>query len=239
MHCADEMSHSNITNLFAVLKRVQFSSLMEHALHSQYKLKSYSLIFPAAGLCPSELINEICHHAKPLCLTTFPQTPQLPDADLPPAIHTFTISTHVLSHISTIEQWEFYTGRQAGRQTASQTQICIQHALQSFFFSSFFSRLNKQTPLSCSLYSCVGFCVGVYFNLNGFQVPSFATSVSFFSPLIQLTLKLSSSTCHPHFSHFLSTLKRPHIVPFITLCSSLLFTPFGLTFFLCFLPNRY
>lgn len=156
---------------------------MEHALHFQYKLKSYCLIFPAAGLCPSELINEICHHAKPLCLTTFPQTPQLPDADLPPAIHTFTISTHVLSHISTIEQWDFYTGRQAGKQPHKHKYV-YNTLNKFFFFSSFFSRLNKRTPLSCSLYSCVGFCVGVCFNLNGFQVPSFATSVSFFSPLI-------------------------------------------------------
>lgn len=78
MHCTGEINHSNITNLLLGLRRFYFSSLMEHALHFLYKLKSYSLIFPAAQLCPSELINEICHHAKPLCLTTFPKTPQLP-----------------------------------------------------------------------------------------------------------------------------------------------------------------
>lgn len=78
MQHAGEINHSNITNLLVRLRSVYFFSLMEHALLFQCKLQSYSLIFPAANACPSELINEICHHAKPLCLTTFPQTPQLP-----------------------------------------------------------------------------------------------------------------------------------------------------------------
>lgn len=83
MHCAGEISHGDITNLLAALRRFYFSTLMEHALHFLCKLKSYSLIFPATQQCPSELIKEICHHAKPLCLTTFPKTPLLPDAHLP------------------------------------------------------------------------------------------------------------------------------------------------------------
>lgn len=75
MHCGGEINHRDITNLLGGLQRVYFSSLMEHAVHFQSNLKSYSLIFPAAQPCPSEFINEICHHAKPLCSMTFPKTP--------------------------------------------------------------------------------------------------------------------------------------------------------------------
>lgn len=115
MHCPDEMSQSSITNLFAGLKTVSFSSLIEHALHFQNKLESYSLIFPAAQLCPSELINEICHHAKPLWLTTFPKTPQLPAPRCSPtSSHIYTHTSqypHTLSYNYTIEQWDLHTGR--------------------------------------------------------------------------------------------------------------------------------
>lgn len=120
MHCADEINRSNITNLLAGLRRVYFSSLMVHALHFLYKLRSYSLIFPAAQLCPSELINEICHHAKPLCLSTFPKTPQLPDARLPPDIHTkVNVHTHALTHSCV---WWFPHG-QAGKQPDKHSHV--------------------------------------------------------------------------------------------------------------------
>lgn len=90
--------------------------LMEHALHFQYKLKSYSLIFPAAQLCPSELINEICHHAKPLCLTTFPKTPRLPPSRSPMLTHlqpythrhTHTSKNPHTARVYTIERWDFH-----------------------------------------------------------------------------------------------------------------------------------
>lgn len=108
-----------------------------------------------------------------------------------------------------------------------------------FFFSSFLCKLNKQTRLSRSLYSCDDFCVSVCFNLNRFQVPSLPKSASSFSPLIQLlTLKLSlspPSLSPPLFLTFPSTLKRRHSVPSFTLYSSLLLLPLLSPFFFPFL----
>lgn len=48
---------------------------------------------------------------------------------------------------------------------------CVSLSVCTPHLSFFLSRLNKQTLLSRSLYSCVDFCVCVCFNLNGFQVP--------------------------------------------------------------------
>lgn len=208
---------------------------MEHALHFQCKLKSYSLIFPAAQQCPSELINEICHHAKPLCLTTFPKIPQLfaPRCS-PTSTQTVNIHTHAVINPYRIER----TFTRTIRLTARQTLTCLQRALQRDFFSpsSFLFRLNEQARLSRSLYSWADSCVSVCFNLNGFQVPSLSKSASSFSPLIQqLTLKLPSSPplCSlPLFLTFPSTLRRHLSVPSITLSSSLLPLPFlSLLFF--------
>lgn len=136
------------------------------------------------------------------------------------------MSTHMHSYTYTAEQWGFHK-RQAGKQPDTHSHVYNVPYKRDFFFSSFLSRLNKQTWLSHSLYSCADFCVSVCFNLNGFQVPSLPKSASSFSPLIQqLTLKLSSfSLSLSPFSHFLSTLKRHHSVPSITLNSSLLFLP--------------
>lgn len=102
------------------------------------------------------------------------------------------MSTHMHSYTYTAEQWGFHK-RQAGKQPDTHSHVYNVPYKRDFFFSSFLSRLNKQTWLSHSLYSCADFCVSVCFNLNGFQVPSLPKSASSFSPLIQqLTLKLSS-----------------------------------------------
>lgn len=99
-----------------------------------------------------------------------------------------------------------------------------------FSSSSFLFRLNKQAQLSRSLYSWADFCVSVCFNLNGFQVPSLPKSASLFSlfdPAADIEAPfLSSFVLTPSFSHFLSTLRRHHSVPSITLSSLLLFLPF-------------
>lgn len=101
------------------------------------------------------------------------------------------MSTHVLSHTYTVERWDFHTGRQANSQT--NTHMYTTRPKKGIFFSFSLSRLNKQTQLRRSLYSCNDFCVSVCFNLNGFQVLSLPKSASPFSPLILLTLKHSSS----------------------------------------------
>lgn len=137
MHCGDEINRNNITNLLVGLRRVYFSSLMERAMHFQCKLKSYSLIFPAAKPCPSELINEICHHAKPLCLTTFPKSPQLPAPWCSPTsshTHTQTKCPHTCSHTHTyaVERWDFHAGRQANSQT--NTHMYTTCPTKRFFF---------------------------------------------------------------------------------------------------------
>lgn len=136
MHCADNISHSNTANLLANLKDV---FQMKHGLHFHCKLKSYSFVFPAAQLCPSELINEICHHAKSLCRMTFPKTPKLPDAPLPTSSH---INTHAKrhTHTPTLAYLNIRTltltgtSIEADRQAASQALIRIQRALQSCYF---------------------------------------------------------------------------------------------------------
>lgn len=135
----------------------------------------------------------------------------------------------MLSH--TAEQWDFHTGRQAN----SQTNIHMYTTCPpKRFLSSFLSRLNKQTRLSRSFYSCVGFCVSVCFNLNGFQVPSLPESVSPFSPLIQqLTLKLSSSPPALSLPLFFSLSRSPQETSQFAIHHSLLFSPvspFALTF---------
>lgn len=136
----------------------------------------------------------------------------------------------MLSH--TAEQWDFHTGRQAN----SQTNIHMYTTCPpKRFLSSFLSRLNKQTRLSRSFYSCVGFCVSVCFNLNGFQVPSLPESVSPFSPLIQqLTLKLSSSPPALSLPLFFSLSLSPHhfLSPHITVCHPSL-SPLQSCFSLC------
>lgn len=129
------------------------------------------------------------------------------------------------------------TSTRAGRQTARQTLTCIQRASQkgSFFSSSLLSRLNKQTWLSRSLYSCADFCVSVCFNLNGFQVPSLpksASSFSLFDPAADIeALLLASLPLSSSFSHFPL---NPQETSQCAIYHSLLLTsasPFALTFF--------
>lgn len=70
------------------------------------------------------------------------------------------------------------------RQEGSLTNTDMYTTTKFWLSFSFLSMLNKQTQLSYALYSGAGLCVCVCFNLNGFQVPSSAMSVSFFTPLI-------------------------------------------------------
>lgn len=149
MHCVDEMSQSNVTNLLAGLEGVCSVFLVEHALHFHYKLKSYSLIFPAAQLCPSELINGICHHAKPLCLMTFSKTPQLPTLT---HLQPYTTHAHSL-HTPLYPQWSRGTSTQAGRQTVSQTHTYVYNVLyKAYFFLLILILQAQQTNTAKSLF---------------------------------------------------------------------------------------
>lgn len=150
---------TSLIYMFGSLRRFYFSSLMEHAQHFSYKWKSYSLIFPAAQLCPSELINEICHHAKPLCLTTFPKTPQLPAPWCSPT------SSHILTHSHTntslskclhtcihthTQSWTVgLPNGQAGKQPDKHSHV---YALERAFFHLFFSQQAYQTNGAKSLF---------------------------------------------------------------------------------------
>lgn len=157
----------------------------------------------------------------------FPKLPSslLPDARLPPATLTHArahTNPSECPHTYAVERWDFHTGRQANSQT--NTHMYTTCPTKGFPPPSFLSRLNKQTLLSRSLYSCADFCVSVCFNLNGFQVPSLPKPTSLFSPLIrQLTLKLSSSPAA--LSLFFSLSLNPQETSQSVIYHSLLFAP--------------
>lgn len=146
MHCAGEISHSNIANLLAGLMRFYFSYTNKTYSAIQCKLKSYSLIFPAAQLYPSELKSEICHHAKPLCLTTFLKTPQL----LAPRCSPTSTQTQVNVHTHAVIHIQNLADNEANSQT--NTNMFTTCPTNGFFSPLFLSLQAQQTSTDKSLF---------------------------------------------------------------------------------------